>query len=216
MGKTKTVPHKKRARVLPVLAILFAFGAALRVVSGLNAAYAQDPEHQSESVPAHASASDLHAETAATQHASAPAPALSDHEVANAAQILVDLRRREVALQEREAAVSERETLIAAGQERLHTQIAALQSAEQELTATLALADRAAEEDIGRLVSVFSAMGSEEAAAVFSEMAPDFAAGFLARLAPETAAAILSGLEPRQAYGLSAILAGRNALVPRN
>lgn len=213
MTSAKPVARKRRARVLPVLAMLFAFGAALRVASGLNAAFAQDPDHSNA------------ASAPQTAHVETPIPVPPEphtslpqlgSDLGTSAQILVDLRRRELALQDRDNALNERETLVEAAQDRLQAQISALQSVERELAATMALADRASEEDIGRLVNVFEAMGSEQAAAVFSEMAPEFAAGFLGRLSPETAAAILSGLEPRQAYGLSAILAGRNALVPRN
>ncbi|MCB1405443.1 MAG: hypothetical protein KDK01_04070 [Rhodobacteraceae bacterium] len=201
--------RKPRARVLPVLITFFMLGATLRVITGLDAALAQGPDETA------------HVATAALQPAAAdPLPATADSiafsSTQEAAQILVDIRQRERRLQDHETSLNEREVLIAAAQARLQEQVDALTAAERELAATMALADRAAEEDLGRLVSVFQAMGSEEAAAVFSEMAPEFAAGFLARLAPESAAAILSGLEPRQAYALSAILAGRNALVPRD
>jgi flagellar motility protein MotE (MotC chaperone) len=50
---------------------------------------------------------------------------------------------------------------------------------------------------------------------LFETMAPDFAAGFLARMRPEAAAAVLSGMTPGAAYTVSVLLAGRNALVPR-
>jgi len=212
---TKPSSSQKRHRVLPVLAMLFALAATLRLASGISAAMAQDPapsDHQAES---HAAPAGMMAEPAMEPvHMSAQSRDGDGEHVS--AEFLIDLRRREIALQEREAAIRQQEALVSAGQERLQAQLDALLYAEQELTATLALADRAAEEDIGRLVNVFQAMGSEEAAAVFTEMAPEFAAGFIGRLPPENAAAILAGLEPRQAYGLSAILAGRNALVPRD
>ena len=211
MSQKPATARKKQSRVLPVLALLFAVGASLRVVTGLNAAFAQGSDQQNAASPiSHHEAADAPSPAA---HAVATAPDQIPHATA---QILIDLRQRELALGEREAALAERETLIDAAQGRLQDQITALETAEQDLAATMALADRASEDDISRLVSVFEVMGSEEAAAVFSEMAPDFAAGFLGRLAPESAAAILAGLEPRQAYGLSAILAGRNALVPRD
>ena len=178
----------RRARVLPALSALFVLAAGLRAVSGLGMAMAQDP------IPA----------VAALR--SSP---LSD------AQLTLEIRERERSVNQREADLQEREALLAAAQQRVQAQIDALQSAEAELSATMAQADRAAEDDIARLVSVFEAMEPEQAAAVFSEMDPEFAAGFLGRLSPTSAAAILAGLDPRQAYGFSAILAGRNALVPR-
>lgn len=182
-----TPRQSRRARILPVLSVVFLLGAGLRLVSGVGAALAQDPEP--------------------TQAALRSSP-VSD------AQLSLEIRERERSVSQREADLQEREALLAAAQQRVQAQIDALQSAEAELSATMAQADRAAEEDIARLVSVFEAMEPEQAAAVFSEMDPQFAAGFLGRLSPTTAAAILAGLDPRQAYGFSAILAGRNALVP--
>ena len=55
-----------------------------------------------------------------------------------------------------------------------------------------------------------------DAANLFQTMSPDFAAGFLARMQPASAAAILTGLKPDTAYEVSVLLAGRNALVPKN
>jgi len=86
---------------------------------------------------------------------------------------------------------------------------------EQELRATLALADGAAEQDLQRLTAVYQAMKPKDAAALFDAMSPEFAAGFLARMTPEAAAAILSGMSPETAYGVSVIVAGRNVGVPR-
>jgi flagellar motility protein MotE (MotC chaperone) len=132
------------------------------------------------------------------------------------AELSLEILRRERAVEDREAALAERESVLAALEARLQEQVQALETAEAELSATMALADRAAEDDIQRLVGVFEVMKAEDAAAVFAEMDPGFAAGFLSRLPAEIAAEILANLEPRQAYGLSALIAGRNALVPRD
>jgi hypothetical protein len=53
-------------------------------------------------------------------------------------------------------------------------------------------------------------------AALFQTMSPEFAAGFLGRMQPTSAADILTGLKPDKAYEVSVLLAGRNALVPKN
>jgi flagellar motility protein MotE (MotC chaperone) len=194
-------PRKPRARVLPALILLFLAAAGLRLANGVTAALAQDPAPP-DPVPA--------------AHAPSVPPPAPGPAIAATADLAVEIRRRELAVAEREAALEERAGLVAAAQLRLEAQIATLEETEQTLAATMALADRAAEDDIARLVTVFEAMDPEESAAVFAEMAPDFAAGFLGRLRPETAAAVLSNLEPRLAYGLSALIAGRNALVPRD
>lgn len=194
-------PKRRSARILPTLAVLFALAGAIRLVSGVGVALAQDP------APTPSLPPDLAAAEAARQPLrSSP---VSD------ARLALQIRDRERAVTEREAQLQAREAEMAETEARILQQTQDMQTAEAALTATMALADRAAEDDIQRLVTVFEAMDAEEAAAVFAEMDPGFAAGFLARLQPEIAAAILAGLEPRQAYGLSAIVAGRNALVPR-
>ena len=55
-----------------------------------------------------------------------------------------------------------------------------------------------------------------DAAALFQTMAPEFAAGFLGRMRAEAAAAVISGMTPESAYSISVLIAGRNALVPKN
>lgn len=194
--------RRKRAGILPTLALLFIGASALRLVAGVNAALAQDPG------PAGAAGTTQTVAEPVTQPAAGAADADTD------AYLSLEIRRRERAVEEREAALAEREVVLVALENRVQVQVQALEAAESELSATMALADRAAEDDILRLVGVFEVMKSEDAATMFAEMDPGFAAGFLARLAPGTAAAILSGLEPRQAYALTALIAGRNALVP--
>lgn len=192
---------RKRARILPTLAILFLGASALRLVSGVNAAMAQDPAPPLESASTGPAASE---------------PVALRTSADSDAELSLEIRSRERAVEQRETSLAEREAILLALESRVQDQLSALETAETELTATMALADRAAEDDIMRLVGVFEVMKPEDAAALFAEMDPGFAAGFLARLTPNTAASILSGLEPRQAYALSALIAGRNALVPRD
>lgn len=194
---------RPRGRILPTLAALFIAAGVLKALSGVSAALAQDPPPVAHS-------------PAAAPVAPAPViPAALRSSPVSDAGLSLEIHERETTVATREAALREREALLAATEDRLRAQISALETAEAELAATMALADQAAETDILRLVSVFEVMKPEDAAAVFGEMDPGFAAGFLARLTPETAAAILAGLPPRQAYSLSAIVAGRNALVPQ-
>lgn len=197
--------HSTPRQVLPSLALVFLLAGLIRLGAGIGTALAEGAEGGEPGTQQFA---------ALAEPPAPPAPELRDS--ATSAALLVQMTRREEALRLREAALAEREQLLQAAIQRLEQQIAALESAEQDLSATMALADRAAEEDITRMVQVFESMKPEEAAAVFTEMDPGFAAGFLSRLAPGAAAAIMAGLEPRQAYLLSTIVAGRNALVPRN
>ncbi len=197
--------HSTPRQVLPSLALVFLLAGLIRLGAGIGTALAEGAEGGEPGTQQFA---------ALAEPPAPPAPELRDS--ATSAALLVQMTRREEALRLREAALAEREQLLQAAIQRLEQQIAALETAEQDLSATMALADRAAEEDITRMVQVFESMKPEEAAAVFTEMDPGFAAGFLSRLAPGSAAAIMAGLEPRQAYLLSTIVAARNALDPRN
>lgn len=198
-----------RPRVLPTLALIFCLAGVTRFATGVGTAVA---EGAFESRPTQLAAL---AEAPATQPARRP-PAGVATDPAESAEMLLSITQRERALQAREDALAEREQILSSAEERITRQIAALQDAERQLAATMALAERASEEDINRLVTVFEAMRAEEAAQVFAEMDPSFAAGFIGRLQPASAAAIMAGLPPRQAYTLSTIVAGRNALAPRN
>lgn len=128
--------------------------------------------------------------------------------------LLGAIRTREAQLSAREGALAEREQVLAIARSKLDEQMTAVREAEERLSATLAIADRAAEADIARLVSVYEQMNPKAAAQIFTTMDVRFAAGFVARMKPEVAAAILAGLPADRAYAVSAALATRNATAP--
>ena len=107
-----------------------------------------------------------------------------------------------------------RQSELASAEAEIAIRLEELRVAEEELSKTLSLAERAAETDVSRLTTVYENMKPRDAAALFSTMSPDFAAGFIGRMNAEAAAAILTGLEPDTAYAISVVLAGRNVDVP--
>lgn len=129
--------------------------------------------------------------------------------------ILDVLRAREQNLEIRAEQIEARMHALSIVDRQVETKLGDLMHAEEELRATIALADRAAEEDLTRLTAVYQNMKPKDAAALFEEMAPEFAAGFLGRMKPAVAAGVMAGLSPQAAYTISVILAGRNAEVPR-
>ncbi|MDQ2090570.1 MotE family protein [Marimonas arenosa] len=131
------------------------------------------------------------------------------------AAMLVAFQQRETRLKQREAQLRARIQALSVVDREISEKMAALTGAEEELRTTLALADSAAENDLGQLTSVYENMKPKDAAALFEAMDPRFSAGFLGRMRPEAAAAIMAGLTPQTAYTISAILAGRNADVPK-
>lgn len=130
-------------------------------------------------------------------------------------KLLEQTQAREAAVAKLEAELNARAQALALAESTIHKDLARLEEAEEILRNTMSAADKAAENDIGRLTSVYENMKPDQAAALFQLMEPSFAAGFLGRMRPDAAAAIMAGLSPDLGYTISVVLAGRNADVPR-
>jgi flagellar motility protein MotE (MotC chaperone) len=192
----QTKPTRRAGRgALVILALFLATSGALRMGSGFGAALA---------------ASDQETETAE----STEMPAAMEC-AAPPAALAAALRERDEALHAREAALANRMAALNLSDEVLTKRLAELEAAEAELKAVLAIADGAAEKDLEKLTAVYEAMKSSDAARLFSAMNTEFAAGFLGRMQPASAAAILAGMTPEQAYAVTALIAGRNAMAPK-
>lgn len=190
------MPKSKRPLVstLFLICMLFVLSGVFRLGSGLDTAFASQQKQMS-------------------QKDSAEGVEPNDVQVDALLQTLLE---RERALEEKEQALAIREKEIALAREKVEAGLLALVQAEEDLAATLAIADGAEEADLARLTAVYENMKSKDAAPIFAQMAPEFAAGFLARMRPDAAAAIVSGLEPDVAYSISVILANRNRNAPKN
>ncbi len=129
--------------------------------------------------------------------------------------LLEDTQAREAVVVKREAELQARAQALALVEASIAEDLQRLEQAEAKLRSTMAAADEAAENDIGRLTAVYENMKPEKASALFQLMEPSFAAGFLGRMRADAAAAIMAGLTPDLAYTVSVVLAGRNADVPR-
>lgn len=201
-------PKRRGARVgrgsLSVIACLLLGSAVIRVTAGADEAWAKAEEHfQQQPGPLQTT---LSADPSNTQECKTEGELEAMFKAFSA---------REAQLDKREAKIKERMGALALADREITTRLAELQQIETELSRTLAVADQAAERDIGQLVAVYENMKPKDAAALFEEMDPNFAAGFLARMQPEAAAGVLAGLSPTAAYTISVILAGRNAEVPK-
>lgn len=129
--------------------------------------------------------------------------------------VLKLLQTRQSEIEAREAALMDRLVALDLAEQEIEENFVALQNAEQALSATMARAATASEDDLANLTSVYENMKAKEAAALFEEMDPEFAAGFLGRMRADAAAAIMTGLTSGKAYSISVILAGRNANAPK-
>lgn len=128
--------------------------------------------------------------------------------------LLKALQTREARIEEQEKEIVFRTKTLEAAKNEAERRIDALETAEKALSATIAKAATAAEDDLSQLTAVYEQMKPKQAAALFEEMDPNFAAGFLGRMRPESASSILAGMSPNAAYSVSVVLAGRNADVP--
>jgi len=186
-------PRKRGGRgVLLILALFLAASGALRLGAGVGAALANSAAETPQP---------------AAEPQSCPEPPLA---------LVEALKTRDAALSAREVALKDRLAALALAEEAIKKRIDELATAEADLKKTLQIADGAAEADLTRLTAVYEAMKPTDAAKLFAEMAPDFAAGFLGRMNPDSAASVMAGMEPGKAYSISVLIAGRNALAPKN
>nr|WP_321249817.1 hypothetical protein [uncultured Ruegeria sp.] len=158
MKQRKTPSRRGRSRggVLTVISLLMVGSAVIRL--GLEAG------------PALAKAADP--SQPLLQPASQKAP---DVQV-----LLTELLRREEQLVQRENTLLNREKALEIADQAIESRLIALQQAEQDLRATLAIADTAAESDLSKLTDMCQSMKPKDAAALFETMDPVFSAGFLA------------------------------------
>ncbi len=197
MSKVSIIAKKGRG-TLVILSFLFIFSAGIRIFLGAEQVFAAVTPNEEKPNAVKEEASPVTASDAKLD------------------ATLKAFQEREERVQLKERQIERRMKALRIIEEEVDQKLEQLKAAETELRQTLSLASTAAEDDLTRLTAVYENMKPKTAAALFEEMAPDFAAGFLGRMKPETAAAIMAGMKPGSAYTISAILAGRNANVPKN
>lgn len=149
------------------------------------------------------------AETAAPKNAAGESTEVAE------SRLLAELMERSRQLDEREKRIARMEQTISEAQDILEEKLRDLEAAEARLASVVEVASTAAETDISKLVAAYQAMDGKAAAAIFQTMDTRFAAGLLSRMRDEPAAGILAQLPPDVAYAITAHIAGRNALAPK-
>ncbi|MFT4793162.1 MAG: flagellar motility protein MotE (MotC chaperone) [Paracoccaceae bacterium] len=134
----------------------------------------------------------------------------------DAVALLNAVRERELQLRQRALEIADRERVLSAAETRMREERERLEVTRKRLEKTLSIADDAAEADIQRLVAVYESMDPKKSSKIFETMDIGFAAGFLARMRQDVAAEVLGGMTAERAYAISATIAGRNALAPRD
>lgn len=201
MFGTSRNPMSRRARTrgtLLVIAALLVSSAVIRLGSGAGSAFALVPDaNATEPMIAAPASSPVECE---------PPPDLKN--------LLQAFQEREDRIEQAETALRDRMQALKIADREVGRKLAELGEAEARLRDTIAIAESAAETDIGRLTQVYENMKPKQAAALFEQMDPNFAAGFLGRMRPEAAAGIMASLTPEAAHMFSVVIAGRNAGAP--
>lgn len=195
MTRVATRKRTKNARgTLGLIASLLVASAVLRISGDAGQAWARGTEQDS-----------------VTEEQTTAAGCKTDDDFH---AMLKGFQKREAHLKQQEKAMLDRQQALKLADRQIESKLARLEAAEKELRRTMAMADTAAESDVGRLTKVYETMKPKQAAALFEEMSPEFAAGFLGRMRPEAAAGVMAGLSPQAAHTISVVLAGRNAGAP--
>lgn len=192
MGKAKTKKPRKMGGPLVIMAILFMASGAARVAANLS---------QEET------------ENSGQQDSVSPTDTCEQPE--HIGELLGHIRARQERLLEQDREITDRMAALRIAEAELETIMNAVTAAEQKLQSSLSLASRAMDDDLSSLIAVYESMKPKDAALLFESMPAEFAAGFLAQMRPEIAAEIMAGLRAEQAYGISVVIAGRNAGLDR-
>ena len=110
--------------------------------------------------------------------------------------LMTALEKREKRLRTKQAALDERMQALSVAETAVNKKLAELKEAEAKLRRTIALAETASEDDLSRLTAYLALV-------------------FRASMSPEAAAGIMANLTPETATAFSAVIAGRNARVPK-
>jgi flagellar motility protein MotE (MotC chaperone) len=133
---------------------------------------------------------------------------------ADMASLLATLRVREAQLDDRMRKIAEKERVIEAAEVRLRDQMAELEGVETRLANLIRVADKASENDVGKLIAAYQTMGGKKAGPIFETIDSTFAAGLISRMDNAPAAEILSAITPEKAYEITILVASQNARGP--
>lgn len=128
---------------------------------------------------------------------------------ANEVQILQSLGQRRAQLDAREQQLNSRAQLIDAADSKLDGRIKQLQDLNAQIQALIDGANKAADDDVNRLVAVYSAMKPKDAAAALTIMDDDVRLPIAAKMKDRSLAAILGAMNPTAAKELTERLAKR-------
>ena len=126
--------------------------------------------------------------------------------------ILERLANRRKELDERSKSIEMREALLKAAEKRLQQRVDELKSLEQSIELATKKRDQEQQEDINRLVAMYSSMKSKQAAQIFEVMDQDILLDIVKSMKSRKLAAIMGQMNAESASTLSAAIANSNSL----
>ena len=121
--------------------------------------------------------------------------------------ITADMNR----LEKQKKEMVEREAALVAIEEKLATQMNAIEDASSALQTNIDSLKAIANDDLKHLVGMYQTMKPKQAAEIFNSMDPSFAAGFLREMNSDKAGLIMAGMDARKSYAVSVIIAQQNS-----
>jgi flagellar motility protein MotE (MotC chaperone) len=122
--------------------------------------------------------------------------------------LLERLGERRVMMEEREQDLRVREQLLEAAEQRLEQRLAELAALEERVQDAVQSDEERANEEIGRLVQLYSAMRAKDAAAIFDGLDLGILVEVASAMNPRKMADILGNMEPDAARRLTIAMAG--------
>lgn len=231
LKKTLTAP------ALPLIALLFAAGAALKtgeVIAALGAdaptedkmqTEQMEPGHTAEPAMEPADQPEMESASPPSSHQPPNAEAMPAHtkpqgintsgpetgEACVSEQMMSAIKERSQALDQREARLAGKIRSLEVVEKRVAEEIARLERDRVSLERILAAARNESNEDMTRLIQIYANMKPKRAAVIFDEMAPEIAAGFIRRMRGNAASFILANMDSKKAYAITLMIAGAEA-----
>lgn len=191
-----------KTQILPIIGLTF----ALIFISRTAAVSAE--VKSADEVPNYAKG-----ENESTEHDILPEPAVPDTqpEQCLSGVVLDTISADMTRLDARNKEISDREIALRAIEDKLDTQLTAIEKTNAALQAKINSITAHANDDLMHLVGMYQTMKPKQAAEIFDSMDPAFAAGFLREMSSDKAGMIMANMDARKSYAISVIIAGRNA-----
>ena len=183
-----------KTRILPIIGVTFAILLLSRTVAVSKEVVPTKPTATSNPVAEH-------------QNAENTVPTEQCLTGAVLETVTADLKHLE--LQKKKLA--ERESALTAIEEKLKTQMNAIEETNASLQNNIDSLKALANDDLKHLVGMYQTMKPKEAAEIFNSMDPSFSAGFLREMSSDKAGLIMASMDTRKSYAVSVIIAQRNS-----